>query len=373
MPVGNLASLEILQPSGRAKVSNNILILITSPFQYWCAQEFLHQHSLLDRRITVINGASFCANSMIQIDRLHRRLVTVNEKTLVIPSNTSLDARIAPYASIAHELNKHDFEKVLIGDLREIWMQDIACFLDCSDIILVDDGAATNVFVEKLIAPSNFKLPIALHSQSESRRHEATKIKEQYGLFLKGKEISLFSIFPFPHYPNTIQNGLSVLKQLFSNTTVKANEECHFIGSPVVEKGIVAELEYYDILSHARTEIGKNTKLTYFAHRAEALETKRAYLETLGFDIEQHDEPYELVCATQGRKPSMIFGMHSTSLFNMKILLDGKIRAVCYKLNNRALSHLEEKMGGSDKFSLREHIESIYKRLNEFSIESQIV
>ncbi|WP_394221926.1 hypothetical protein [Alteromonas gracilis] len=361
----------------RAKLSvesgklSNILLLITSPFQYLCAQEFLHQFGLSERRIIVVNGATFCDNSLRQIDRLHSNLVNVEEIKLEIPTNTSLEERIKPYAKLVDCLREYEFERVLVGDLREIWMQDVACCLSCSDIILVDDGAATNVLTEKLIAPNNFALPIALHQQMPSRKEEAERIKRKLGLFLENKNINLFSIFPFPQYENTSRNHLNVLRDLFNKHHASQKMELHFIGSPVIEKRIVSESAYFEFISHARRDMGDGQIPIYFAHRAENINSKRDFLEQLGFQVEFHEEPYELACAIQGRVPAQIFGMHSTSLFNMKTLFGGKIKAVCYKINDDALAYLERRSGASDKFSLREHIEAIYHRLDEFNIESR--
>lgn len=352
-------------------MANNILLLITSPFQYWCIQEYLFKHNLSDRQITVVNGASFCGNSMRQIERLHRNLSSVNEIKLTIPANSKLEARIEPYANVARELKRIKFERVLVGDLREIWMQDIACFVDSESVILVDDGAATNVFTEKLIAPNDFFIPIALHTQSQSRRLEAIEIKKRLGLSIANKSITLFSIFPFEQYRNTEQNKLSLLQEVFAKTQIEQLTETHFIGSPVCEKGIIDQATYLNIISQAKREFDSSAKLIYFAHRAENLDVKRASLESLGFEIERHDEPYELVCAEHGRSPYAVVGLHSTSLFNMKILLGQRTRAICYKLPSDILLRLESKSMGSDRFSLREHIESIYRRLNEFGIESR--
>jgi hypothetical protein len=346
----------------------SILLMISSPFQYWCAQEYLTQFDLKDEFITVVNAATFCTNSMEQIEKLHGNLSNITVHTLVIPKSGDLKSRILPYAQLADSLSNTVFDIALLGDLRQIWMQDIACSMACDTIVLVDDGAATNVFVEKLIAPANFVLPIPLHEQSPVRKKEASLIKQQLGLNIIKKHFTLYSVFSFSQHDDALLNPLSSLKNMFRNSMPEPNGEFHFIGSPVSEKGIVCAKDYEEILRDVASLANSNSKLIYFAHRAEDIAAKSAFLESLGFAIEMHDEPYELVCAKQKRIPKQIIGMHSTSLFNMKVLFDDKIDAICYKIKKTKLQELDNVNWGSDKFSLMNHIESIYKRLDEFNI-----
>lgn len=348
--------------------NKSILILVSSPFQYWCAQEYLLQFGLVNESITVVNAATFCANSMEQIEKLHGNLNNIVEHTLTIPKQGELKSRILPYADLACLLSKNLFDIILLGDLRQIWMQDIACSLKCKQVVLVDDGAATNVFVEKLMAPARFLLPISMHEQSSARKEQASSIKQELGLKIEKKRFVLYSVFSFSQHKDAQLNRLSSLKTIFQNSTAERKVENHFIGSPVSEKKIVDEKDYEEILRDAAMLADPTKSLIYFAHRAENIAVKRPLLESLGFSIEVHDEPYELVCAKQNRIPMQIIGMHSTSLFNMKVLFDAEIDAICYKIKETKLQNLDNINWGSDKFSLKDHIESIYNRLDEFNI-----
>lgn len=348
-----------------------ILLLVSSPFQYWCAQEYLHQFGLERGMVSVVNAATFCDNSMNQIEKLHKRLPNLSIHTLAIPKQGDLEERIKPYAYLTEELSSEVFDFVLLGDLRQIWMQDVACSINADNTVLIDDGAATNVFVEKLIAPAQFTLPIALHEQNPTRKQEALNIKEMLGLQLNQKRFTLYSVFPFDSDHSVVQNRLSTLKSMFDKDVGKPAEEIHFIGSPVAEKGIVTAQDYEEILRDVVRVASPNSTLFYFVHRAENLVAKGQLLKDLGFKIEIHDEPYELICAKQNRVPQQIVGMHSTSLFNMRILFGDRIDATCYQINKAKLKELGEIMWGSDKFTLKDHIESIYRRLDEFNITAR--
>lgn len=351
--------------------SHNVLLLITSPFQYWCAKEYLHQNNLANSTLTIVNAGTFCENSMRQIKLMHDDVTLREEIILDIPRHGDLASRISPYAEIINGLALQHFDVILLGDLRQIWMQDVACSVACDNVVLVDDGAATNVFEKYLIAPNGYTLPIPMHVQNASRKSEAQAIKRSLGITDNQKPFSLFSVFSFNNQERAKRNTLSLMKAQFENSQAQYRNECHFIGSPVCEKGIMTRRHYDDVLRDAASQTNQGEALVYFAHRAENLEQKESELNSLGFSIECYDEPYELVCAGQSRIPRRIAGLHSTTLFNLKKIFGSSVNATCYKINDVHLKKLGEVNWGSDTFTLRDHVESIYARLDEFGITSR--
>ena len=344
-----------------------ILMLISSPFQYWCALEYLHQ---MGRRvsITVVNAATFCENSMLQIEAMHKIAKPESVKLLSIPKEGSLASRIGAYSDLISVFAKGAFSTVLIGDLRQLWMQDIACNINADNVVLVDDGAATNVFEKFIIRPSDYMLPVSMHSDNPERKLLALDLNSSLGISHNPTKFRLFSIFEFNYSKHSIRNTLSLLRQQFALHDHNENVERHFIGSPVCEKGLLDSKRYYDILTHAAKSHDAKTSLIYFAHRAEDIKSKAQILSDLGYTIEFHDQPYELACASQGRMPEKVVGLHSTSLFNMKILSGNACEAICYMLNENELAAMGTRHYGSDRFTLRDHIESIYDRFEEFGI-----
>lgn len=354
-----------------ANASHNVLLLITSPFQYWCAKEYLYQNHLVDCKLTIVNAGTFCENSMRQINLMHDKATLHEEIILDIPRHGDLASRISPYAEIIESLALRHFDVILLGDLRQIWMQDVACSVASDKVVLVDDGAATNVFEKYLIAPNEYTLPIPMHSQNERRKVEAQAIKRSLGITNEQRPFSLFSIFSFGSQQRAERNMLSLMKAQFDKREVQYSDECHFIGSPVCEKGIMTQRHYDDVLRDAASQKNQSEALIYFAHRAENLAQKENELNSLGFSIECYDEPYELVCARQSRIPRRISGLHSTTLFNLKKLFGSNVDATCYKIDDAHLNTLGNVNWGSDKFTLRDHVESIYARLDEFGITSR--
>ena len=343
------------------------LILISSPFQYWCAMEYVYQEKI-DNDIIVVDATSHCANSSQQVARLQDTFTPTQSFSLTIPKSGTLEVRIAAYADVFSSLRHTSFSHVLIGDLRQMWMQDFACNLKTDNVVLVDDGAATNVFEEYILTPAKYMLPVMMHESSAQRQEEALRIKAQFGIFSDATPVTLFSIFGFNKPGHTVINQLARLKAISSSSQVKI-QDCHFVGSPVCEKGIVSQSHYFDILKNVVSEYKGHGRLIYFAHRAEALAEKKTTLEALGFEVQCHDKPYELVCAESRRFPACITGLHSTSLFNLKLLFGSEIDAICYSLGSSELDALKDRYWGSDRFTLYDHIISIYHRLFEFDIE----
>jgi hypothetical protein len=350
-----------------ANHQSKILMLISSPFQYWCALEYLYQ---MEQRasITVVNAATFCENSMLQIEAMHKFAKPESVTLLTIPKEGSLERRIEAYSDLITLFASDAFSTVLIGDLRQLWMQDIACNINADNVVLVDDGAATNVFEKFIIRPSDYMLPVSMHSENAERKALAWELKSSLGILYKPTKFRLFSIFGFGHSKYAIGNKLLLLRQQFKMHAQNANPEWHFIGSPVCEKGLLDAKRYYDILAHAAKYHHADSSLIYFAHRAEDMNSKAQLLSDLGYRIEFHDQPYELACASQGRMPEKVVGLHSTSLFNMKILSCNECEAICYLLNENELAAMSKRNYGSDRFTLRDHIESIYDRFEEFGI-----
>ena len=346
---------------------SKILMLISSPFQYWCALEYLYQTEQ-KVSITIVNAATFCENSMLQIEAMHRFAKPESVKLLSIPREGCLATRIRAYSDLITIFANDAFSTVLIGDLRHLWMQDIACNTNVDNVVLVDDGAATNVFEKFIIRPSDYMLPVSMQSDNPERKSLAWELKSSLGIFYKPTKFRLFSIFGFRDRKHTIQNTLSLLRQQFKLHKHNENSEWHFIGSPVCEKGLLDSSRYYDILAHAAKSHQEKTSLVYFVHRAEDIKSKAQVLSELGYTIEFYDQPYELACASQGRMPNKIVGLHSTSLFNMKILAGNECEAVCYLLNENELNAMSARNMGSDRYTLRDHIESIYDRFEEFEI-----
>lgn len=341
------------------------LFLVSSPFQYLCAVEFL-KCSRIDGPIIVVDSSSACINSTKQLNTLYATFPPTQVINVVLLRQGGLAERIASYSWLAKELSAINFGAVLIGDIREQWMQDIACSVSSEEVVLVDDGAATLVLHDFILKPYEFLLPVSMYKSDPARRELATQIKKEQGLSLKQRKVSIFSIYDLGLASTGFRNEFSALMNEFSEIE---HDEWHFIGSPVVEKGIISEALYNKAVEDALSDGPASARAIYYMHRSEDISLKRHYLSALGYEIRAQDVPYELHLVEQSLKPRWIAGMHSTCLFNLKLMFGINFPARCYVLDEQELERMKTILWASDHYSLYDHIVSIYSRLEEFSIE----
>jgi hypothetical protein len=82
-----------------------------------------------------------------------------------------------------------------------------------------------------------------------------------------------------------------VLPKALNPLKVLLRQECIFIGSSIVEVGLISLSNYLFFIKKIHFDMG-NKKITYFAHRKESLE-KLKMIERMGFSIEVNKEPFE--------------------------------------------------------------------------------
>jgi hypothetical protein len=344
------------------------LILLSSPFQYLCAVEFLKLFNIIDQ-VIIVDGSNHCINSVKQLNTLYSIYPPTQLINVTVLKQGEITDRIASYSWISNELANINFGSVLIGDMREQWMQDIACSVSSQEVFLVDDGAATIVLHDFVLRPNNFLLPISMYKSTTARRDFVVQAKKKQGLSLQQKKVSIFSIYNLETASTALRNEFRALMSGFS---AFEQDEWHFIGSPVVEKGIISEALYNKAVEDALSDCPVSARAVYYVHRAEDVTVKQRYLTNLGYEIRTNDLPYEMHLVEQSLKPRWITGLHSTCLFNLKLMFGMDFPARCYVLNNQELERMKTIQWASDHYSLYDHIVSIYSRLNEFGIEAKM-
>lgn len=352
------------------KVDNRTptLVLVSSPFQYLCAVEFL-KCSGINGPVIVVDGSAPCINSGKQLNALYATFPPANVINAVLLKQGDLTERIASYSWIPGEFRATDFGFVLIGDIRQQWMQDIACSVSCQQVVLVDDGAATLALHDFVLKPQDFLLPVSMYQSDPVRRDFALQVKKAQGLLLQQKKVSIFSIYDLGSASAGLKNEFRALMNGFSAVE---HDEWHFIGSPVVEKGIISEALYNKAVEDALFDSPVSARAIYYVHRSEDMTLKQHYLTDLGYEIRTNDLPYELHLVEQSLKPRWIAGLHSTCLFNLKLMFGIDFPARCYVLNGQELERMKTIQWASDHYSLYDHIVSIYSRLDEFGIEAKM-
>ena len=88
----------------------------------------------------------------------------------------------------------------------------------------------------------------------------------------------------------------------------------YFIGSPLVETGIVEKEYYLQILSNLY-KVNKTLKIKYFAHRAESDTNLKEYSHM--FEIIRNHDPFETFICNSNILPKVIISFYSSVLLNL--------------------------------------------------------
>lgn len=168
-----------------------VLVLVTSPFQYLCALELIQQ-KYQSASVTIIDGSVKCASSSNQLQSLYKQYPPERIIPLKILFTGDLSKRIASYSWLAVKEKDKDYAAILIGDLRHQWMQDLACSIRSKQIYLVDDGAITIPLHEFVLKPRGFTIPIPMTLSSPERQEMATQLKLSQGMRIERKNCSCF-------------------------------------------------------------------------------------------------------------------------------------------------------------------------------------
>lgn len=352
-----------------SKVKNSI-VMLTSPFQCLTAIEFFAVEGF-DTEITLLIDDDIDHKSQEQIIELIDYLNVKKTIKIKLIHIGDLTQRIHSYSRVLQEL-ENNYTYVLIGDIRHQWMQDIACSVISENRIILDDGAATLPICEHILKPNSFNIPVMLFNSTIERKLEVIEIKNKLGLNTNYTKVKLFSVFDFNENSYGV-NKFPFFKEKY-NAGLSSKEKIdvcwHFIGSPVVEKELIDEDEYFNVLTDAlaRNKEKSIAKPVYVVHRSENIISKYDKLISMGFVVVENEKPYELYLLSLNQLPSKIVSFHSTCLFNVSVMFGDLIDKECYMLSNKSLCNLKNKHLMHQAYTLHDHVKSIYNRMSEYNI-----
>lgn len=188
---------------------------------------------------------------------------------------------------------------IFIGDYRSLWMRICSCIFTLKYMNVLDDGMATIHVVAKLD-----KDPIGWRNLS---RLLSPPLYFHTEFNIKAERVGVITL-----PAERVDDERKV------NNTI-----AYFIGCPLVEKGIIAEQDYkqlmFDIEKYFRHKNSAIHKIIYIPHRAE----KEKYYSSIFdgcdiFSVELLDEDIELHMNRLKELPSCIASFYSTALFMLR-------------------------------------------------------
>lgn len=217
---------------------------------------------------------------------------------------------------------------LFIGDYKVGLMRHIAHRLPHRETVVLDDGNSTIDIARK-----------RARGEGYARIHRAGIKRIRYSLknMLLGyapddiEAVTFFTAFQVLPGPGDqiITNDFSWLRSQIRN--IEGTSAVYFLGSPLVEAGILQPDEFEWHLGKVRQFFGQRS-IFYVPHRRESRQNiDRA--ARLGFGIKRFDLPIEYQLARIGPVPAYLASFISTALENCRIIFGDHMRILSFRLN----------------------------------------
>lgn len=316
------------------------VFFINSPFQLLCSIEAIFEFNLINNILVIFNkGTGQTYNQIVYILNNH---YSEFEKVEFIEGDLkSIKGWLKRFKTANKLIEKYQTSNYLfIGDYRDGIVRHISNSISSKQIFLLDDGFATIYIYNK------FKNNKVLYNKKDKLKYLLSKGQYNYKYY---NEISYFTIFDNYLdvkyvYRNNFDHFLSENAWIDKNVV-------YWLGSPIVEDGIVNENYYLNVIELWAGKIG-NKKIYYFPHRRENSDKLMKISENFNIQIKETTVPIELYVIDTKIRPLAIISFFSTALFSLNRILDyGKIYYI----------DIEDK----ELLKRYEHIKNIYKILEE--------
>ncbi|KAB0287450.1 glycosyltransferase 52 family protein [Vibrio fortis] len=301
------------------------LFLVTSPFQYICAEEALNTYKTEDNILLLVNQASEPGITQ------ERKLVTREKWQHIIEIPRTNRSEHVPKAikKIKSILQGKTLEHFFHAEYSAWRTKLIIKNLPLKKEVYFDDGTLTINEYEELIRPRTPYYRPRFLQDIKIRFYGCQPI----GKLKQSSNLELFTIFNIKDSDHKIvKNDLSILKERFTIRNLY-NEAAPigFIGQGAIghkrRKTIeqyVSELEFF-INNHGK-------EIIYFPHRTESEELKSRISQLKGVKYHYSSLPLEAELLAENIQLSGLVGITSTVQFTSKILFP---EMPIYNLNSK--------------------------------------
>ncbi|EJL6400285.1 glycosyltransferase 52 family protein [Vibrio navarrensis] len=296
------------------------VFLVTSPFQYICANEARVAYQTQDNILILIEQDNPTGQ------RQMAALVQEHDwkKVLRFPRNkrTSVTPKIIKEVQ---RLSEGQLDTLFYSEYNAWRSKLIIRNLSFKKHVFFDDGTMTFFDYYDHIEPKSvYYRPRFI--QDIQLRLQGIKPIGHLGFF---ENTEIFSIFDFPDCVTSYrENKLTTLQCQVSLHAEQKSESFIFIGQGSIdEKGRISLHEYLKLITLASQK--SSTPLIYIPHRTEASHVSENVKKIANLTYHQSQFPIELELVKQGIKPSCIIGLSSTALYTLsKIYPDATIRLI---------------------------------------------
>lgn len=264
-----------------------------------------------------------------------RRLIEAAEWSNVRVAGPAADSfpnwvrRVRAHRSLRAESS--DLERLFIGDYQTHLARHAAHGLagDPADpdrsVVVLDDGAVTVRVGQYRAARADGSRPPRLHPQVSRPRYDVQRAAARLlGLALADLDrVTFFTIYDVAGAPDdtVVRHGFEWLRTRFGVPEVE--DGALFIGTPVVDVGILAFDTYVTMLRRIRDHAGGT--LWYRPHPRERPDGVARLAAAAGMSVLGLDTIVEFALAERGAVPRLVVANHSSALDSLRVILGGVV------------------------------------------------
>lgn len=314
----------------------NYLVFIASPFHAWMAKEYLYANKIMDYQIILWLHDQHSDYAKTQLDNTLKYLQLNNIIDIEFPS--FILRRLVFERQFVKKLKQQVFKYILFFDFRNLFLQSLRRHFKASNFTLIDDGFATVIGWDKKISkgqylpePSNFwRNVIFLYYFKAEKEH------------LKEKSFKIFSIFTdYLNGDGIIENNLVYLRNRLLETKKElcSSEYVLILGTRLVRRGLMTEIDEKNILSYLKTYWGNRGKQFIYVAKRSSNKSDLERVCSLNISVWQPDLPIELELCRGKYLPYAICTFGSTAMRSIQVLFP---KVPIYYIRSKNLADKDE-------------------------------
>jgi hypothetical protein len=210
---------------------------------------------------------------------------------------------------------------LVVGNYETQLARHAANGLDGGEVVVLDDGASTRHVNAHRRAVHEGRRPPRLHAHVARHRYEAQRLVARLlGLDLRDPDrVTYFTAYDVEPSAadRVVRNRYDWLRERFGRPTL--TDDTLFLGSPLVEVGIVEDGLYLEMLRRLRA--ATDGTLWYRPHPREDPERIATLVRDAGVHVLALDTVVELALLRDGEVPRRVVANHSTALDTFRVIL----------------------------------------------------
>ncbi|PWI33103.1 glycosyltransferase 52 family protein [Vibrio albus] len=289
------------------------LFLVTSPFQYICAIEAMHQYRTKNNILLLVNQASEPGITQ------QKNIINESDWDHIIHIGRTKRSKYIPKA--IHDINKitknktiqHLFHAEYNAWRTKLLLRNLPIIKE----VYFDDGTLTINEYEEYIRPKTIYNRQRLLQDLEIKLRGCSPI----GKLPQSDNLEIFTIFdiPNPEHP-VIKNNLTVLKNEYNvKSLYNPKAPIGFIGQGAIgHKRRKTITQYINEINHFKQKF--DSPIIYFPHRTESEEVRKQVERISNLSYHYSQMPLEIELINQSIELSGLVGVLSTVQYTALLL-----------------------------------------------------